>query len=97
MPELIKSLKTDSAVEVLTIDDDLFDKSFNLFVNRDDREWSLTDCMSFVVMDLTQTFGLQQLVGPLGGLTRQRWNRIRSIVDFQIVSGSVVGCVEYRL
>ena len=48
---LIASLRSDSTVELLTIDDELFDKSFALYSNRDDKEWGLTDCMSFVVMD----------------------------------------------
>ncbi len=39
--QLIESLRTDPTVEILTVDDDLFDKSFALFGNRDDKEWSL--------------------------------------------------------
>jgi len=38
-------------VEILANDEELFDKSFALFSNRDDKQWSLTDCMSFVVME----------------------------------------------
>lgn len=49
--QLIASLRTDPTVEILTVDEELFDKSFTLFGNRDDKEWSLTDCISFVVME----------------------------------------------
>ena len=48
---LISSLRSDSNVEIVSTDDELFDKSFALFADRDDKQWSLTDCMSFVVMD----------------------------------------------
>ena len=58
---LITSLRTDETVEILTIDDPLFDKSFALFANRDDKEWSLTDCMSFVVME---TRGITDALTP---------------------------------
>jgi len=59
--QLIESLRTDPTVEILTVDDDLFDKSFALFGNRDDKEWSLTDYMSFVVME---TRGITDALTP---------------------------------
>ncbi len=48
--ELIDSLQSDSAVEILEISGTLFHEAYNLFRTRPDKEWSLTDCMSFVVM-----------------------------------------------
>lgn len=59
--QLITSLRMDPSVEILTIDDEFFDKSFTLFGNRDDKEWSLTDCMSFVVME---TRGITDALTP---------------------------------
>lgn len=59
--QLIAALRTDPTVEILTVDDELFDKSFALFRNRDDKEWSLTDCMSFVVME---TRGITDALTP---------------------------------
>ena len=48
-------------IQILTVHDELFDKSFALFGTRDDKEWSLTDCMSFVVMD---TRGITDALTP---------------------------------
>ena len=48
-------------MEILTVDDELFDNSLALFGNRDDKEWSLTDCMSFVVME---TRGITDALTP---------------------------------
>jgi hypothetical protein len=47
---LIAGLQGDPAVEILPVDDDLFDAGFELFRQHDDKEWSLTDCISFSVM-----------------------------------------------
>ena len=48
---LIASMQADPKVDVLPVDGALFDRSFRLFGNRQDKEWSLTDCISFVVME----------------------------------------------
>lgn len=48
--ELIDSLRNDADVEVLDVSDDLFDESFSLYRSRPDKDWSLTDCLSFVAM-----------------------------------------------
>lgn len=47
---IIQSLRTDSMVEVIQLDDDLVSRGFALFSSRDDKEWSITDCISFAVM-----------------------------------------------
>ena len=49
--QLITSLQADPTVEIVPFDDNLFDKSFALFRGRADKEWSLTDCVSFVLME----------------------------------------------
>jgi predicted nucleic acid-binding protein len=48
--ELISNLRRNPAVEVLSPDLDLFDRGLDLYARRADKEWSLTDCISFVVM-----------------------------------------------
>lgn len=47
---LIDLLENDPQVEILPLSDDLFVQAFKLFRTRADKEWSLTDCLSFVVM-----------------------------------------------
>ena len=48
--ELYQYHRDDSATLLLPPDPDLFDRGFNLFARRPDKNWSLTDCVSFVVM-----------------------------------------------
>jgi hypothetical protein len=36
--------------EVVTVGEDLFEKGLALYEQRPDKEWSLTDCISFIVM-----------------------------------------------
>jgi uncharacterized protein len=48
--EVIDSLQQDQDVEIVRISDDLFAQGFGLFSQRADKSWSLTDCISFVVM-----------------------------------------------
>ncbi len=38
-------------VTILHIDPDFWEKGWQLFSNRDDKNWSFTDCISFVVMN----------------------------------------------
>jgi hypothetical protein len=47
---LIEDLAKDSDTIVLAANQELFEKAVNLFKSRPDKEWSLTDCTSFVVM-----------------------------------------------
>jgi predicted nucleic acid-binding protein len=48
---LLASLTSDPTVEVLPLTDSLYEEAFRLFRNRPDKDWSLCDCMSFVVME----------------------------------------------
>lgn len=48
--KLLASLEMDEGVLILPITDELYAKSFDLFAKRPDKEWSLTDCISFMVM-----------------------------------------------
>ncbi len=52
---MIESLRSDSAVECVPANEELFERGLELFGQRPDKEWSLTDCLSFVVM---QDYGL---------------------------------------
>lgn len=47
---LADALERDESVEILPLSDDLFREAFNLFRERADKEWGITDCTSFVVM-----------------------------------------------
>ncbi len=47
----LEDLMADKQVTVVPASQDLFDRGFDLFRRRPDKEWSLTDCISFVVME----------------------------------------------
>ncbi|HEY2343224.1 MAG TPA: PIN domain-containing protein [Chthoniobacteraceae bacterium] len=54
---LLKRLEAAPNVEVIPVDASLFDRGCELYFERGDKEWSLTDCISFVIMkdhDLTE-------------------------------------------
>ena len=46
----IESIKSSSLVEIIHIDEYLDTKAWELLTNRTDKNWSLVDCSSFVVM-----------------------------------------------
>lgn len=48
--QLLTSLCTDPSVEILPLSDRLLEQALQLYSARQDKEWSLTDCISFVVM-----------------------------------------------
>lgn len=47
---LSEFLERTSIVEVVNVDISLFEKAWDLYESRSDKEWGLTDCISFVVM-----------------------------------------------
>lgn len=47
---LIAALVSDPAVEVIPLSEPLFRRAFDLFSRYQDKEWGLTDCLSFLVM-----------------------------------------------
>ena len=47
----LKSLRDDANIEVVAIDTELFNQAVQLYSTRPDKEWGLTDCISFVVME----------------------------------------------
>jgi uncharacterized protein len=46
----IESLRNESAVRIVSASRKLLDRGWELYADRLDKEWSLTDCISFVVM-----------------------------------------------
>ena len=48
--ELLDSLESDSTVEIIPLSESLYARALQLYRGRPDKEWSLTDCVSFVVM-----------------------------------------------
>jgi predicted nucleic acid-binding protein len=49
--EFYKALCSDSSIEIFPATAELFESGVNLFLARMDKNWSLTDCISFVVME----------------------------------------------
>lgn len=47
---LLEILKSASDVEIIPPSQELFNKGAELFAQRPDKDWSLTDCISFVAM-----------------------------------------------
>jgi predicted nucleic acid-binding protein len=47
---LLSSLAADPTIEIVPLSDDLYREAFDLFRERGDKEWGLTDCVSFLVM-----------------------------------------------
>ncbi len=46
----LQELRANPNVKILPFSDELFDAGIELYADRPDKEWSLTDCISFVVM-----------------------------------------------
>lgn len=48
--ELIQSLESDEMVGIIPLTEDLYKRGWDLFQSRPDKEWGMTDCISFIVM-----------------------------------------------
>lgn len=48
--ELIKSIEADPSIEIIPFSEELYKRAFQLYSSRMDKEWELTDCISFIVM-----------------------------------------------
>jgi predicted nucleic acid-binding protein len=48
---LVSSFRSVSANEIAATTDDVFERGLDLYHARADKHWSLTDCISFVVME----------------------------------------------
>ena len=47
---ILEAMDRDPRITVAPLDDDLYRRALVLFGSRMDKDWSLTDCISFVVM-----------------------------------------------
>ncbi len=50
----INDLRHDPNIEIVSVDTTLFERALALYDQRPDKEWGLTDCISFVVMQERQ-------------------------------------------
>jgi predicted nucleic acid-binding protein len=48
--EFLRAVRLDPMFEVVEYQSEIYDAGFELFCNRSDKSWSLTDCISFSVM-----------------------------------------------
>lgn len=48
--QLLTALETDPLVEIIPISEALYQRSFQLYAQRTDKDWGIIDCISFVVM-----------------------------------------------
>jgi len=48
---LLDSLEADPRVEIIPLSEQLYTRVSQLYRERPDKEWALTDCVSFVVME----------------------------------------------
>ncbi|MCL2639234.1 MAG: PIN domain-containing protein [Phycisphaerales bacterium] len=46
----MRYIRSQSQIEIVPADPQLFDAGLQLYENRPDKKWSLTDCISFMVM-----------------------------------------------
>jgi predicted nucleic acid-binding protein len=48
--KLLEDLETDPRVELVLPDEERWRRGIDLYDHRPDKKWSLTDCLSFIVM-----------------------------------------------
>jgi uncharacterized protein len=48
---LLKGIDRDSRIKIIRLTPELLDRGIQLLRNRPDKDWPLTDCISFVVME----------------------------------------------
>jgi len=65
----IQDLRADPNIEIVPVDAALFERALALYGERMDKEWGLTDCLSFVLMrerKLTQVLTTDRHFGQAG-------------------------------
>jgi predicted nucleic acid-binding protein len=48
--EMLRDMRSDERVTIIPMSEDLFERGVALYGERLDKEWSVTDCVSFIVM-----------------------------------------------
>lgn len=48
--KLLSSLENDKTVTIIPISETLYQKAFQLYCQRTDKNWGIVDCISFIVM-----------------------------------------------
>ncbi len=48
---LVAGMRASDRIAIVPLDSSLLDRGLELLANRPDKDWSLTDCISFVVME----------------------------------------------
>lgn len=49
--QLLDALETDPKVEIIPLSAELYTRALQMYRERPDKEWGLTDCVSFIVME----------------------------------------------
>lgn len=57
--ELLDSLEEDPNIKIVAFSEELYNRAMELYRQRLDKEWGLTDCVSFVVM---QDYGITDVL-----------------------------------
>jgi predicted nucleic acid-binding protein len=48
--EIVEDFLTSEDVEIVNLDDALFERAFEMYQTHKDKAWGMTDCVSFIVM-----------------------------------------------
>jgi len=48
---MLEALENDTSLEIVPNSEELYRKAVDLFASRPDKEWGITDCISFIVMN----------------------------------------------
>jgi predicted nucleic acid-binding protein len=48
--EMLRRIALDTSIQILPLSEALYRRAFELYRDRPDKDWGLTDCISFVVM-----------------------------------------------
>lgn len=46
----LEDLRSDAFTLIVSLTDEIYDRAFDLFSKRSDKEWGMVDCISFIIM-----------------------------------------------
>ena len=78
---LVRDLESDPSVEIVPASAQLFRAGFDLFARRPDKDWSLVDCLSFMVMKQRR---LKEALRP-------EWMRVHAFANIFGICGRQMG------